>query len=116
MKIIYFLMVILLSTTVIAQIDSNVLRFIQQEEEKSTNEMKKYMDERLEVQQTDVQKQIDANLNVFRQDLSHTLNNTVIKLAIVWFIGTLLSLLCYRLIFLQLKRKFIRKGLREEFT
>ena len=98
------------------QVDTTVLRFIQQEELKTRSEIKAYTDEALKTDREETQKMIDDNKRIIWKEVDSAIRKVVVRLGIVWFIATLTAMICYRFILMQVKRKFIKKGLRDEYT
>ena len=96
-------------------VDSTVLRFIQQEELKTRSEIKQYLDTALKTDREETQKQIDDNKRIIWKEVDGVIRKVIIRLGIVVFIATLTALICYRFIIMQVKRKFIKKGLRDEY-
>ncbi len=121
MKLIQVILIMFLFLPVVDSVEpqptdmSPVLRFIQQEELKTRSEMKQYMDTSLKNDRDETQQQIDYNRAEIMKELNSNVRGWIFKLGIIWFIATLTAMICYRFILMQVKRKFIKKGLRTEY-
>jgi len=96
-------------------LDPNILRFIQQEELKTRSEIKTFMTAELTANQDKIQEQVEFNKKIIYKDLDKKAQLLVFRMGVVWFIATLTALICYRFIILAVKRKYVKKGLRDEF-
>lgn len=97
------------------RIDPAVYKAIQQEELKTRSELKAYMDEALKVNRDLIQEQVEYNKGVIYSDINKIIRNAILKLGIVTFVAVLTAMICYRFIILAIRKKFISKGLRNEY-
>ena len=97
-------------------IDSNILRFIQQEELKSRAEIKAHITAEMDTNKEETQRLIDDNKRIIYKELDGIIRKVVFRIGIIWFVATLTALICYRFILIAIRRKFVKKGLRNEYT